>query len=168
MTKETPVADEPEATPEPKQPVPDGLELHKDGTVTVVVGKRRYRLRRPKVGELQDLREQIAAIDDASILALGKAGVDKKALDEQYPPADREKDPMMAAEYQVAIRGVDREMNASIEAGREAWVRDAVGLLGDKKLPADVREWEQWLLSPVTISQLLAHWQTVPLARGVG
>lgn len=155
-------------TEERANAVPDGLELVKDGTVRAVVGDERYKLRRPKLGELQDMRELLAEVDDDSIRALGHAEAEKVLVEQKYPEAERAADGTMRTEHMLAVRAIDRAMAATLDARRADWTRAAWALLGDKPLPDDTREWEPWLVNPVTISQLMGHWQAVPLARGVG
>lgn len=147
--------------PDDDSPVPEGLELHKDGTITAVLAGERYRLRRPKFGELRDLRERYNGIENEHLLL--QADYAEQAP--ERPGEDASKRAL--AEYAIGVREAQVALGEKIEAKNGEWIRHAFALLG-AKLPDDVDEWESWLLVGETRGLLINHWRTVPLARGAG
>lgn len=146
-----------------EQPIPEGLELRKDGTILVVMGEDRYTLKRPKYGELRELRELIANMDDEALDAVAVAqekAAELGTLAEDVFGSER-------AKHEIAVGKVARARRDALEAIRVAGMRRVFELLSNHKLPSEEAEWETWIIDPSTFSRMLLHWQSVPLARGV-
>lgn len=158
---DAPVAEAPAV--EREQPIPEGLELRKDGTILVVMGEDRYTLKRPKYGELRELRELIANMDDEALSAVAEAQEQVAQLGALATESvGRER-----ADHEIAVGRVTRARRDTLEAIRVAGMRRVFELLSNHKLPSEEAEWETWVIDPSTFSRMLMHWQSVPLARGV-
>lgn len=148
--------------------IPEGLELHKNGTITVHLDDSRIQLRRPKLGEFRRLREafweiseavadkshELQAIKESMKLELDAAGED--------PPAD------LVAKLRSEDRRLGHELTTFGEDLYVAWFRDAVTLLGDKPLNDDGDDdLPPWAMAGLAMAQILNHWIAVPSPRGV-
>lgn len=117
------------------------LDLKPNGTISLSVGQKPYRLRRPKFGELRDLWE---AFEDAA---------------EQH-------DALTASLGAEPSREQEKEARAERFAIWAGWQRKVFDKLADTPLPSDDDELEGWLMTAGVAGQFLTHWQGRPLASG--
>lgn len=151
-------------------------ELLNSGLVRLHIGDRRYRLRRPFMGEFRRIREAFLEVnDELSDLAMdvqlqGTRIRDRVAeLNQRQIGADA---PLTSDELDELkkLRQEDRTIARGLTARREElyqqWLTDVFAVLSmDGPLPGDDTS-EPWLLDPQFIAELVRHWQTRPLARG--
>lgn len=139
--------------------IPDGIELHKDGTVTVTVDNARCRLRRPKLGEFRKLRERLRERDDERLRLLAAQAADPLPAPEESAEGQEKLD------YTLAVAARGRELNDAIAQLNIEWIREAMDMLArDTVLPED--DWPSGMDSSETVQALADHWRAVPLRSG--
>jgi hypothetical protein len=138
--------------------VPDGFELIKDGTARLIVDGEIWRLRRPKYGEFRKLRELLQQRDDDQVRLI----IESASL--QSP----EDEPENEVDKQLAERIRQRQLNEAVEELNVDWVQEVLVLLTIDKTPPPPDQWPAGMETLGFIKQLIDHWRTVPLARGVG
>lgn len=140
--------------------IPDGPDWREDGTVVFYVdGEEWNALRRPKLGELRQLRESMEEISDEALRLTAKAAIDRP------PRPEADADAQVKVDYTIAARDNQRHLNAAIDELYADWVRQTFDMLGAKALAAEP-EWPLWLAHPQFPPTLIQHMQTVPLVRG--
>lgn len=165
-TSETPT----ETTAPPDGPasdaplIPEGFELHSNGTATLVlhvddpaegaVVAHRWNLRRPKAGEYRSFREQLEELSDDAL----RRQREVRHTAETAAPDDDEA-------TLLAIK-LSREMTSLLDAGRASWLRNAVETLAGRALPPD-DDLPAWFGTDADVAALLKHWRTAPSPRGV-
>lgn len=154
MTDEEPQADD--------QPVPEGLELRKDGTILAVVDGERYRLRRPKIGEYRKLLERRDEMSD-NLLRTDRDETSAAAALAGLMEEARNSD--VDVEVLIAARNKLREASAAARDLTPTWVGEVFDLLGDRPLPSE-DERPSWFVAPQLVGTLLGHWRAAPLVRG--
>lgn len=144
----------------------EGFELRIDGTVDFWTDDgQRWKLRRPKFGELRKLREQKQSIDDASYRLTTQIQHSVAAI-KAFGEKAAETDPDEVATQVVAERDQIRAKTAEVEGLNLAWMRHAFELLGDHPLPPE-DELPGWMVeSSLIIGEFMAHWRNRPLALG--
>lgn len=167
-------------TPDPEDHgVPEGLELHTNGTVTVHLDGRRLRLRRPKAGEYRALREAYEAYLDRLTDATDVVQEQAAPIRERAAAAT-EAGGRMSSEDRALDRKLGRSLTAQGEVLRVGWVRlafdgddreqllpEGFGGLATGDLPADDDDLPVWLSQGETIASLFEQWRSVPSPRGV-
>lgn len=148
--------------PDESSQIPEGLELHKNGTVTVVLDNDRIVLRRPKMGEFRKLRELLHANQDTLYEMADEAGLLRASI---VTEGEEATSPENAARLQRARR-MEREMTRRTEDLNLGWMRETLALLGGGTVPAD-DDLPLWMADGSAITTLIGHWRSVPLARGV-
>lgn len=132
----------------------DGFDFHENGTVTATIDGTAYKLRRPKAGEFFDFLEAIEETNDASRAEALAITDDRKEAGED-----------LDASTLGALRKRERDLSRRMTEGRRAIVRSMIEALCDKALPTD-DDLPVWLMQDRTITELLKHWQEVPIRRG--
>jgi hypothetical protein len=156
----------------------DELLLVRGGYIRYRVEGRRYTLRRPKLGQLRELEAQIDhAQEELKSLAERMREADEtdsataEAIDEEIkagvtPARKRELDRQST---QLSLNLQDR-MQEVIRMGRdlrEDWWRQVFTMLSPEgQDPPD--DMPAWVGNAATQGYVIAHWQSDPLARGVG
>lgn len=138
----------------------EGVDYRASGIIDVWIEGERYRLRRPLVGQVRQLREAIDELSDESMRLLAK-------MTEAKPPKpDEDASAAEKRDFTLAVNALTRDHTATIESMNADWTRSAFDLLSDKALPDSVDAWPPWLLSGEFISGCMKHWQSGPLALG--
>lgn len=141
----------------------DLLKYEDNGTITCSVGGTRYRLRRPKVGELRRLWEGWEEGNDDTIAHIEERAAEVAALDKILDGDDT----IAKLDARKERRGIQTEIRFANQAVWAGWARDAFATLGDGKLPDDDEQLEPWLLTATTGLDFIRHWQKVPKASGL-
>lgn len=141
--------------------VPDGVELHKDGTVTIFTDGERLRLRRPKLGEFRKLRELLHEREDAHLRLLAEQAADRA----EKPGEDASADDKLA--FTMAINARSRALTDALNALNIEWVQAAMGMLAPGEVPAP-DDWPSGMDSADFVAALVGHWRAVPLRSGGG
>lgn len=155
--------------------IPEGLELHKDGTITLVVDlddakTKRIRLRRPKMKELRRLREtewEIAAeiqsftVSDREKL---QAFREEHGIDLTDPTTMVGLPVAVLAEYNAAQTDLNQKGTTFAESLRGPWAVETIAVLGAVEVEED--DLPPWCFGPEFAAHLLGHWLAVPTRRG--
>jgi hypothetical protein len=118
----------------------DTVDLPKDGTAKITIGKDRYVLRQPTLGEMRKLRELYDEMIE-TFRAIQTANIEA-ALDPK----------------KKAKKANDDEMVVG-------WVREAFLTLSEAALPPD-DELPSWIVDGRFPKDLIEHWRTNPLHYG--
>ncbi len=174
----TDIAAQRTADPE-DQGVPEGLELHTNGTVTVHIDGGRLRLRRPKAGQYRALREAYESYLDQLTEATDRIQEQAIPVRERAAEASAAGE-RLSAEDRALDRKLGRELTHLGERLRVGWVRlafngeDLADLLPESfdglataNLPDNDDDLPVWLTQGETIAALFEQWRTVPSPRGV-
>ncbi len=145
--------------PNPPNPVPDGIELRKDGSVRLQANGDGWRLRRPKLGEFRKLRELLNEANDDRLRIIARMGMPDK------PGNDATADEKL--EYTLAVSARSRQLEAEVLALNVAWIAEALRVLCDHD-PPEPDDWPSGMDSSDTIAELVQHWRSVPLRSGGG
>lgn len=136
-----------------------------NGSITLTLGQTRYRLRRPKVGELRDIWEgwEQAAIE------VDRA--DEDVADRRADLNEAAGDPDRTAGERLAAREERKELDNQTRRAKHViwadWMRSVFDILcADGKLPEDDDDLDGWMVSVSAGAEFLRHWQTVPKASG--
>lgn len=139
--------------------VPDGIELHKDGTATLSIDNQRWRMRRPKLGEFRKIRELMHRREDERLRLIAE----NPAIDELDKDADTEAKLAYTNEVNERARGIT---DAIVELNIE-WLTEVFTMLCDAE-PPPPDDWPSGLEQNDTIDRLVKHWREVPLRSGGG
>ena len=118
----------------------DAVDMPRDGTCKVTIGKDRFVLRQPKLGEMRKLRE----LYDEMIETFRTAQAEnlQNALDPKHKKKKIDDDAMVLG-----------------------WVREAFTMLSDTELPLD-DDLPSWIVDGRFPKDLIEHWRTNPLHYG--
>lgn len=153
----------------------DPVQLRPNGTVFCQIAGKRYRLRRPKMGEYRRLRESLQdmtdALDDAlEHVAVQQARIRTRQSEMSERHATGELTDAEQAEWmdlRLQDRNLGREASRMVEQRRLEWLAEAWAMLSmDGPLPDDPDEAEAWLLDTQLANKLLQHWRTTPFVSG--
>lgn len=139
--------------------IPDGVELNKDGTVTLFTAGERCRLRRPKLGEFRKLRELLHERDDERLRLLG-AQADDTPEKPGTEATNTEK-----LDYTLEVNRRSRQLNDAVTDLNIAWIATAMEMLAQGAVPA-VDDWPSGMESTEFVAALADHWRAVPLRSG--
>lgn len=155
--------------------IPEGLELRKDGTIVIHLDdeqgrNERITLRRPKMRELRQLREdewEIASQVRSFMEPLQDA-VDSFLHDREIDPTVAGSLASMSTSDLRTLRDLqrDRDQKSQLfsEEQRGPWALQVIEQLGGKRLEED--ELPPWCFTADFSGHLLAHWLAVPTRRG--
>lgn len=149
-------------TAEATQTVPEGLELHDNGTITAVLDGERFQLRRPRVGEFRKLREVLHESQDH----LHELADEVKAAGQSLASAQTADNDAESLRLLSEVRRLNRRYDIANEDANMGWMHEAFAMLADKPIGAN-DDLPLWMADGSTITTLIEHWRTVPLARGV-
>lgn len=139
--------------------IPDGVELNKDGTVTITTDGSRCRLRRPKLGEFRKLRELLHEREDNRLRILAE----QAAVETTKPEKDEDAETKLAYTLEVARRG--RAVTDAMSELNITWLSAAIDMLAKDSAPA-VDDWPSGMDSSEFVAALVDHWRAVPLRSG--
>ena len=142
----------------PAQQIPDGFHLNPNGTARLTVDGQSWQLRRPKLGQFRQLREQLHERDDARLRLIASYDV---AGDK--PVEDATADEKLA--YTLDVNARSRKLADEVTALNVAWLEQALVALCDRP-PPDVDDWPSGMDSSDTIAELVQHWRSAPLRSG--
>lgn len=161
-----------------------------DGTVVLVVGDKRERLRRPKMAEMRRFREAEEDMNDALLELADEIGVEESALEDELTALtglegdERDKllrNPRKASDLSADLgdsgraevrrlakqrRELVQRLNAGTEDLRLSWLRLVLDTLGDREGILSDDSVEQWMVEQSFTAALVQHWRTVPLPSG--
>jgi len=154
-------------TNEPAEDPGDQVELTRTGWVRMTIGDRRYRLRRPMLGEIRDIRMSLEDMSDEIVALSTDALTASQALKaEQQSLAEADDTPDRNAQL-IDLRRRDREaaraLDAKTEQIRVDWWASVFAKLSPDGLPT---EWPSWIVNPDLPGTVMRHWRAVPLAPG--
>lgn len=165
-----------DSTPEPDETGDDGdrVQFVSTGWVRfVIAGHGRVRLRPARFGQLRQVMEAQEEMLDAIQEIADQIGIQGAALQAQAD-ADRSNPDVSPEDQERRRRGYFRE---SREAGRkltrianekraEVWrlIHGMLGVPGERWPDDD--DLPVWMLDASLMNQVIAHWQSVPLAPG--
>lgn len=160
---------------DPSKQVPEGLELHKNGTVTVVIDADRFELRRPKAGEYRRLREQLEEINDEILVLADQTDTASGPIREEREATKRLAGADEIARIRAGITTADqlehrkrlRVFNAHVENKRGEWFRTVIQTLSPVALERPDEDLPNWFFTADISAELIRHWQAVPSPRGV-
>lgn len=124
------------------------LELKDDATVVLTFDGGSYRLRRPRLGEWNKLRELLYELQDEPL---------RLAAAMPSPTGDEEEDRRISVER-------NRDALARLEDMRLGWIREAAGMLSDQPLPAN-DDLPAWLADSDVVGELVTHWRKSPIRK---
>lgn len=158
------------AEPDDDDPEGDRVDWVRTGMVRLWIGGKRYRLRRPFLGELRDLdlalENALEDINDRNMDARIKAD----DLGERADKIDADK--RMTAKTRAAkvreLRAEDKAIAREVTQYREDtliawWTQVFDKLLVETTPPPDL---PAWLANMALPQRALQHWRSVPLGRG--
>lgn len=140
--------------------VPDGIELHKDGTATLSIDNDRWRMRRPKLGEFRKLRELLHSREDERLRRLGEFGELPAA-----PAKDAPNDEKVA--YTAAVNAQQRAITDVMQDLNIDWLEQALTMLCERE-PPPADDWPSGMAESEMVTKLVEHWRAVPLRSGGG
>lgn len=138
------------------------FDLREDGTIHIDFGgDAPVSVRRPKVGALKRVRSEMARIADKTTDYL--AGLEPSVLAdlEETEDTDRLTKAQYARKAEERYEADTLEWWTFVLSGDESFAGLAEGTV-----PADLDEWPVELTNPVSAGWAIAHWKSVPLARG--
>jgi len=159
--------------PEDDEDAGDELQLAKNGWVRFRVNGERYRLRRPFLGELRDLRLALEDVQDQ----IGEAAEDVQLIATEMMEKSQALEKDESATPAAVVKGRRKMQRESTAKGRELtllaetlrigwWERVFATLDVDKANHTDPVDLPAWIVDTNLPGQVLQHWRDVPLARG--
>lgn len=160
---------------DPSNQIPEGLELHKNGTALIVIDEQRFELRRPKAGEYRRLREHLEQINDDILMLAEQTDSAAGPIREERDALKRNAgaDEIAAIRAKVTIqdqlehRKRLREFNSVVDNKRAEWVRAVIASLSSTPLESSDDDLPTWFFTADMSVELIKHWQSVPSPRGV-
>lgn len=145
----------------------EAVDFRPDGTITCTVGEKRYRLRRPLLGELRTLLESLAQSDEDALDVIDTYRDELEELAGRVDAEDRTERRAARRER----RGVLGKQTREVEAIRAVWIREAFALLAKPALPDPATDdptdgLEPWMVGVEIAVSLAAHWRAVPAGPG--
>lgn len=166
------VRDESHDTRDPDE-VREELVLRPSGTIHLWVDGKRFRLRRPRLGEYRRLREQFEEVADDVSDAADEAFREQAAVQHaQQLRAEGESASLgytvvarPTPEERATIRASNRRLAEVRERLHEAWWQAVLDTLAvDDARPPELAV---WMLRSESCGQVFKHWQAVPSPSGV-
>lgn len=155
---------------EDDEPPGEWVELTQTGLVRLYGGDgRRWRLRRPFLGEFKRIRHAIEAmrddlIDLSATTEIAQLEVtDLDDLPDDAPAVERieRRASLRKRTYQLA-----NEVSQAAETMRHDWWSDVFALVSmDGPLPDD-DQLPTWIVDDLLPARVMAHWRSAPLAHG--
>lgn len=151
--------------------IPEGLELRKDGTIVLHLDgedgrNQRVQLRRPKIKELREFRQdewdiadQITEWTTKARAELDDFDLDKYDKDETVP-AD------VARQVREITKRINREAQIMAEELRLPWAASVIDTLSPGTANVVEEDLPPWAATADFAGQLIGHWLTVPTRRG--
>lgn len=136
---------------------PPECDMSHTGLIKMTVGDKRYRLRRPFLGEFKALRLAMADVEDETAQARDEALAHAEEARKRLEAAADDHDAQRAVIAWTRER--TEEMYARAEEARLGWwgqVFEAVSLDGVPE------EWPAWVLDPNLPGQAMAHFRDNP------
>lgn len=155
----------------PNNDIPEGLELRKDGTIVVHLDgdngtARRVQMRRPKIRELREFRQDEWDISDQvnDWMTKARAELDEFNLD-QY--ADDDKVPAdVTRKVRDITKRINREGQVLAEGLRLPWAASVIDSLSSGSANVVEEDLPPWTATADFAGIVLSHWLTVPTRRG--
>lgn len=151
--------------------IPEGLELRKDGTIVVHLDgddgrSTRVQLRRPKIKELREFRQDEWDISDQINAWMGKA---REELDEFNLEQYGAEDPV-PTDVERSVRDITRRINREgqvlAEGLRLPWAANVIDTLSTATGNVVEEDLPPWAATADFAGIVLSHWLTVPTRRG--
>lgn len=134
----------------------DGLHLHPNGTISVVIEGGEWKLRRPKAGEYLRFLEALEDASDPLRMAAEQIAGERAEI-----AGGDDADPEAVAALRKRERGLVRDLDSA----RAEWVRTVLGTLSDKS-PPDSDDMPVWLMQDTAVTSIVRQWREVPTHRG--
>lgn len=138
------------------------------GWAKCTIDGHEYKLRRPFIGELRDLRTALEAVEDEIAVARQKLERNTEQITQAIvATADEplEKRQTRQEELRLQSRESNHEVLETADSGRLGWWTTVFETLGVSRPPVPP-DWPAWMLDPDGPSKLVNHWRDSPLARG--
>jgi hypothetical protein len=154
-------------------------QLYATGGASVKVDGKTYRLRRPSMGQIKELRDALASVADAIrqqsdeaqiIQRLNQATGERlheeiEQLDQKAPDFESELRRLHGEAKALADQNltVGRELTNLVDESYWSWWRQVFQLLSFNGCP---ETWPSWAADATAPNQIMQHWRSNPLARG--